>query len=109
MTWAMGNEQRADVRLDCAPRIDEQPGLAEWEELAQWRARWQCAPINGMNELCLLFLKVMRRGYASYFGGATVMPEVFARDESLTRMWRAGYARAQLDNAGGDVSPPAFP
>ena len=85
------------------------PGLAEWVALEQWRATWRpdADPVGGMEELGALFRRAMRQGYAAYWVGTRVMPELFALDSSLASMWQQGFACAQTDAAIGVVCRPA--
>lgn len=101
--------RRAYLLSDDALDVECIPGLAEWIALEHWRANWRPEPdpVGGTDELCALFQRVMRRGYAAYLAGAKVMPELFALDSSLASMWQEGFASARMDAAIGAIYRPA--
>lgn len=78
---------------------DSVSGLGEWLALQAWRASWRPEPdpAASVEALGLVFRRAMRAGYAAYLAGAKVMPELFALDESLARMWQEGFASARMD------------
>lgn len=78
---------------------DVVPGLAEWLDMEDWRARWQPLPDPHaeIEQLQAIFRRVMRHGYAAYLRGERVMPDRFSRNEQFATMWQEGFASARMD------------
>jgi hypothetical protein len=89
------------------PEADSVAGLDEWLALQAWRANWRPEPdpAASVEALSLVYRRVMRAGYTAYLADAKVMPELFALDRSLARMWQEGFAGARMDAELGIVLP----
>ncbi|MTW02704.1 hypothetical protein [Pseudoduganella ginsengisoli] len=89
--------------------IDNVAGLGEWMALQTWLANWrpEADPTRSVEALSLVLLRAMRAGYVAYLIGVKAMPELFALDQSLARMWQEGYASARTDAGFGVIHPVA--